>query len=237
MEGMYLSIFVTFHRYKISIPKTWKLQHGKNYSSHNLHMNRKEENKRMKIWMDNTAMIEKHNQEYFRGEHTHTLKMNKFGDLTNAEFTSMMNGFRSLRVPGAPRSGARYIAPPYTLPSSVDWRQAGCVTPVKDQGQCGACWAFSATGALEGQWQLNYGQLVSLSEQDLMDCSKAYGNEVRTIYKGYFEDDEKRIRVVREETRNKPSGTFLRVLTASTQRRATPTQPGTAAAASSRPAA
>jgi len=106
--------------------------------------------------------------------------MNHYGDLLSHEFQAIYNGYRhDLRKNETLKGllGATYIeAANVALPKNVDWREKGAVTPVKNQGQCGSCWSFSATGSLEGQHFRKTGHLVSLSEQNLVDCSTRYGN-------------------------------------------------------------
>jgi len=150
----------------------FKRVHEKQYSSVEEEINRRS------IWEANLAMIRNHNLEADYGKHTYTLSMNRFGDMTNAEFKKQMNGLDlSLKDKLSGLDRHTYRAPAnFVAPTSVDWRTKGYVTPVKDQGQCGSCWAFSATGSLEGQHFAKTQQLVSLSEQNLVDCSGKYGN-------------------------------------------------------------
>jgi cathepsin L len=103
--------------------------------------------------------------------------MNKYGDMTNREFVEVMNGLQ-MAEKDSKLVGNTFMTPlNFEVPKSVDWRKKGYVTPVKDQGQCGSCWAFSATGSLEGQTFRKTGKLLSLSEQNLVDCSQAEGNQ------------------------------------------------------------
>ncbi|CAF4502757.1 unnamed protein product [Rotaria sp. Silwood2] len=136
-----------------------------------------EEITRRSIWEEHIAYINKHNLEADLGLHTYTLGMNKYGDMTLKEFVKQMNGLDlSLNVSFSGTCD-QYVAPSnFKRPDAVDWRTKGYVTGVKDQGQCGSCWAFSTTGALEGQHFAKTQQLVSLSEQNLVDCSSKYGN-------------------------------------------------------------
>lgn len=130
------------------------------------------------IWERNVRMVEKHNLEADRGVYTYTMGINEYSDMTSEEFVTTMNGYKmnvSKKICG------KFMVPLNVdlgeLPTSVDWRDKGYVTDVKNQKQCGSCWSFSATGALEGQHFRKTGKLVSLSEQNLMDCSKKYGNQ------------------------------------------------------------
>jgi len=151
--------------------ETFKARHSKQYTD------KSEENFRLKVFMENKQRIAKHNKRAANGLHGFTLAMNEFGDLLSHEFVSVMNGFkRSYKLDSY--NGSTYLSPNnVVVPPSVDWRTKGYVTEVKNQGQCGSCWAFSSTGALEGQHYRKLGVMTSLSEQNLIDCSHNYGND------------------------------------------------------------
>jgi len=133
-----------------------------------------EEASRREIFEFNVAKIVKHNLEHDLGKHTYRKGLNQFVDLLNVEFVRQMNGYRRGKVSQPTKPFGRIAD--YKLPATVDWRKKGIVTGVKNQQQCGSCWAFSTTGSLEGQHALKTGKLVSLSEQNLVDCSGPEGN-------------------------------------------------------------
>jgi len=146
--------------------EAWKEKFDKKYETV------AEEINRFNIWGDNLKIVAKHNVEADFGLHTYTVEMNMFADLTNEEFLATHTGYRSaLRVQKITDKAIREIDTS-NLPKEVDWVKEGWVTPVKQQGNCGSCWAFSATGALEGQHFNATGKLVSLSEEQLVECVK-----------------------------------------------------------------
>jgi len=113
-----------------------------------------------------------HNMHAANGEGYH-MAVNKFTDMTAAEFKKRLG----YKAKSANEITQYTILDATTAPAAVDWRTEKAVTPVKDQGQCGSCWAFSATGSIEGAYAIKNKSLVSFSEQQLVDCSSAQGNE------------------------------------------------------------
>lgn len=142
------------------------LHHTKKYPSIDEYHNR------FSIFKDNLEYTIDHNKY---NETSYTLGVTPFMDLTHEEFKSRFNGLIGSSFGS---SCSSFKSSNANLPSSYDWRDHNAVTPVKDQGQCGSCWSFSATGAIEGAWAIDKNGLVSLSEQELVDCSlgRPYGN-------------------------------------------------------------
>jgi len=143
----------------------FKEKFEKNYVSENEHDVRKT------IFAGNLMLIHQHNLEETLGLHTFTLGVNEFADMSSEEFGQYYKG-----LTGNPTNFPVEEIVADDLPESKDWRDDGYVTPVKNQGNCGSCWAFAATGSMEGQHFKKTGKLVSLSEQNLVDCVTAdYG--------------------------------------------------------------
>jgi len=144
----------------------WMLKHGKAFAPEEFFY-------RYEVFKANMMFVKAHNA----ANHTYTVELNKFAALSSAEFKNVYLGYKpELRrfkrvVP------LKELRQPATYPNgAVDWTQKGVVTGVKDQGNCGSCWAFSATGSVEGTVALNKGHLTSLSEQQLVDCAGSYGD-------------------------------------------------------------
>merc|ERR1712168_895456 len=129
---------------------------------------------RRSVWEKNLLLIHEHNLLHDEGVHGFSTGINEYSDLTFDEYKTQLLGYKQSNTSSR---GATFLPPNnIRVPDMVDWRKEGYVTPVKNQLQCGSCWAFSTTGSLEGQTFKKTGKLVSLSEQNLVDCSKAEGN-------------------------------------------------------------
>jgi len=143
---------------------SWVNVHGKNYK------NLREYNYRLSVYRKNLDFVENHNRQNLG----FTCAMNQFADLTVDEFaklylSTVINASELIQVD--PYTDNNFVGD-----DVVDWRTKGAVTSIKDQGQCGSCWAFSTTGSVEGAWFIKNKALVSLSEQNLVDCSSSQGN-------------------------------------------------------------
>jgi len=122
---------------------------------------------RFNVFKNNVDAIEEHNA----GNHSWMKGVNQFTDLTQAEFEAIYLGYIH-------RERDAVVEDVSEVPQAdIDWRGKGAMTPIKDQGQCGSCWAFSTTGGVEGAEFVKSGSVTSLSEQSLVDCSGSYGNQ------------------------------------------------------------
>ncbi|KAJ3685713.1 hypothetical protein LUZ61_014877 [Rhynchospora tenuis] len=136
----------------------WMKDYGVKYG------NDTEESYRFEVFKENYLFI---NNSNHKPKVKFTLGLNKFADLRNEEFLVKYTGYKP-RTTRPASTSFRYAD--VTAPSSIDWRSQGAVTGVKDQKQCGSCWAFGAVATIEGITKIKTGYLQSLSEQELVDC-------------------------------------------------------------------
>ncbi|KAM0873806.1 hypothetical protein ACQ4PT_037837 [Festuca glaucescens] len=147
----------------------WKAEHGRNSNAIG-----GEDELRFAVFRDNLRYIDEHNAAADAGVHSFRLGLNRFADITNEEYRNTYLGVRT-KPERKQKLSARYqAADNEDLPESVDWRTKGAVPAVKDQGGCGSCWAFSAIAAVEGINAIATGDLIALSEQELVDCDTSY---------------------------------------------------------------
>ncbi|KAK1424800.1 hypothetical protein QVD17_20138 [Tagetes erecta] len=145
----------------------WMVQHGRVYDTN------AEKETRLKIFKKNVEYIESFNSFPYR---SYKLAINKFADRTENEFKLYNTGHKDPIDSSVTLSTSFKYESVSEVPDSIDWRKKGAVTQVKNQGGCGSCWAFSTIAAVEGIIQLTTGKLMSLSEQQLIDCDRNDGN-------------------------------------------------------------
>jgi len=142
-------------------------KNGKSYGT------KEEYQLRLETFRKNMLFVEQHNSQ---NADDHTVGLNHMADYTEAEYKQLLGYKKHMKKEHHHHKKHHRNLEENDLPASVNWVEAGAVTPVKNQGQCGSCWSFSATGAMEGRYQIKNGNLVSFSEQQLVDCSTAQGN-------------------------------------------------------------
>ncbi|XP_047335371.1 zingipain-2-like [Impatiens glandulifera] len=152
----------------MNIYKKWMLEHEKVYNG-----GIEESEQRFKIFKDNLILIDDHNAAENR---TYTVGLNELSDLTDEEYRSYYLGLKfdaSHQFVLSKLASQRYAASSAEiLPESFDWRTKGAVSPIRKQGECGSCWAFSTIAAVEGINKIKTGELIDLSAQELIDCDR-----------------------------------------------------------------
>ncbi|CAN0890150.1 Senescence-specific cysteine protease SAG39 [Linum grandiflorum] len=133
-----------------------------------------EKTRRFTIFKKNVGFVNHFNKF---GNKTYKLAVNQYADLTNKEFMAAKTGYKKNPSNLGSSSSSFKYQNASSVPDTVDWRTKGAVNPVKDQGQCGGCWAFSAVAAVEGLMKISTGKLVSLSEQELIDCDRSSNDQ------------------------------------------------------------
>uniref|UniRef100_A0A146LBS1 Cathepsin L n=1 Tax=Lygus hesperus TaxID=30085 RepID=A0A146LBS1_LYGHE len=152
--------------------ENYKAEHGKSYSSS------KEDKMRRKLYFRRKADIDAHNARYKQGLTSYSMKLNHFSDMHPEEMEQTLGKLTEVFLNDTDNFITSYYTPSnLSIPAFVDWRKKGLVTSVKNQGNCGSCWAFSTVGGIEGQWKKHKGRLVSLSPQQLVDCSYSSPNK------------------------------------------------------------
>ena len=154
-----LAIHHSNNQAKTDLFEEWKAQYAPNWAP-------EEESFRRLIFEKNLVKIEKHNADDVQ---TYKMGVNQFTIFSDEEFAAKY--LTPMKMVGYPKGDNTM-----TVNKDIDWCSKGMVSKIKNQGQCGSCWAFSATGVMESFSLAKGVSSVSLSEQQLVDCSKSYGN-------------------------------------------------------------